>query len=160
MTVLLDIQLVSEHDDIPGREAMQRWLDAALQDRHPDAEVVVRIVDEQESHDLNLQYREMDKPTNVLSFPFEVPAVVQPDMERILLGDLVICAPVVASEAIQQSKNIEAHWAHILIHGALHLCGYDHQNDVQANEMEALETKIITGLGFAPPYESESQASA
>jgi len=160
MTVLLDIQLVSEQAGIPGREAMQQWLDAALQDSHPGAEVVVRVVDEQESHDLNLQYRDQDKPTNVLSFPFETPAVVLPDMESELLGDLVICAPVVASEAIEQGKSLEAHWAHMLVHGALHLCGYDHQNDVQANEMEALETDIIVGLGFAPPYESETQASA
>jgi len=160
MAMLLDIQLVSGHDGIPGREQMQQWLDAALKDRHPDAEVVVRIVDEQESHDLNKQYRDQDKPTNVLSFPFEAPAVVQSDMERVLLGDLVICAPVVASEAMQQGKILDAHWAHILIHGALHLCGYDHQNDVQASEMETLETEIITGLGFSPPYESESQASA
>lgn len=160
MPVLLDIQLVSEQAGIPGREAMQQWLDAALQDSYPDAEVVVRIVDEQESHDLNLQYRDQDKPTNVLSFPFETPAVALPDMESELLGDLVVCAPVVASEAIQQGKSLEAHWAHMLVHGALHLSGYDHQNDVQAKEMETLETDIIVGLGFAPPYESDSLASA
>ena len=160
MAVLLDIQLVSEHDGIPEPEHMQRWLDAALKDRHPDAEVVVRIVDEQESRELNLRYRDQDKPTNVLSFPIEVPTAVQSEMEWKLLGDLVICAPVVASEAMQQGKSLEAHWAHMLIHGALHLCGYDHQNDVQANEMETLETEIITGLGFAPPYASESLASA
>jgi len=156
MAVLLDIQLVSELDGIPGHKSMQRWLDAALKDSNPDAEVVVRIVDEQESRDLNMRYRKKDKPTNVLSFPFEAPAGVQ----LALLGDLVICAPVVAAEATQQGKSLEAHWAHMLIHGALHLTGYDHQNDVQASEMESLETVILTGLGFEPPYESESQVSA
>lgn len=160
MAVQLDIQLASGHDGIPDRESMQRWLDAALRDINPDAEVVVRIVDEQESHELNLRYRNKDKATNVLSFPFEKPDVLQDDMELALLGDLVVCAPVVAAEAVQQGKSLEAHWAHMLVHGALHLCGYDHQNDIEASEMESLETVIVTGLGFEPPYESESLASA
>ena len=160
MAVQLDIQLASRHAGIPGRESMQRWLDAALRDSNPDAEVVVRIVDEQESHDLNLRYRNKDKPTNVLSFLFEKPDVLQDDIEWTLLGDLVVCAPVVAAEAAQQGKSLDAHWAHMLIHGALHLCGYDHQNDSQASEMESLETDILTGLGFEPPYENTALASA
>ncbi len=160
MSVSMDCQLVSANPDTPQPEQMQRWLDAALKDLRPDAEVVVRIVDEAESRELNRQYRHINRPTNVLSFPFEIPAGMPADAELDLLGDLVVCAPVVATEAVQQGKPVDAHWAHMLVHGALHLCGYDHQNEQQASEMEALETDILTGLGYAAPYETDSLASA
>ncbi len=109
----------------------------------------MRIVDEDESQQLNGQYRQKDKPTNVLSFPADLPE----ELQLPLLGDLVICAPVVAREAEDQNKALDAHWAHMLVHGTLHLLGYDHIDETDATEMEALETQIITELGFAPPYE-------
>src|SRR5690606_24067449 len=94
-------------------------------------------------------YRHQDKPTNVLSFPADIPA----ELNLPLLGDLVICAPVVEREAMEQRKTLEAHWAHMVVHGTLHLVGYDHITEPEAEEMESLETKILTGMGFPPPYE-------
>ena len=114
--------------------------------------MTVRIVDEAESHDLNLTYRGKDRPTNVLSFPFECPD----EVELPLLGDLVICRQVVEREAIEQEKPLMAHWAHMIVHGSLHLLGYDHIEDDEAEEMESLETEIMQGLGFADPYLSEN----
>lgn len=106
-----------------------------------------------ESHSLNLTYRGKDKPTNVLSFPFEVP----PGMEMSLLGDLVICRQVVEKEAQEQGKPLEAHWAHMVVHGSLHLLGYDHIEDDEAEEMEALETEIMLALGYEDPYIAEKE---
>ena len=114
-------------------------------------EMTVRIVDEAESHELNLNYRGKDRPTNVLSFPFECPD----EVELPLLGDLVICRQVVEREAQEQDKPVMAHWAHMVVHGSLHLLGYDHIEDDEAEEMESLEAQIMTGLGFADPYLSE-----
>ena len=111
-------------------------------------ELTIRVVDEEESQSLNSQYRGKDNPTNVLSFPFEAPAEIELD----LLGDLVICAPVVGKEATEQSKEEIAHWAHMVIHGTLHLQGYDHIEDEEAEAMEALEVKILSALGFPDPY--------
>ena len=108
----------------------------------------MRIVDEAESQQLNFDYREKDKPTNVLSFPFQCP----PGIELPLLGDLVICAQVVAREAAEQQKTVTAHWAHMVVHGCLHLLGFDHINDEDAAEMEAEEIQILQELGFANPY--------
>jgi probable rRNA maturation factor len=108
----------------------------------------VYIVDETESQELNFQYRKKNKPTNVLSFPADIPDEVGVP----LLGDLVVCAPVVEREAKEQGKTLEAHWAHMLVHGTLHLLGYDHIEDDEANVMEALETRLITQLKFPAPY--------
>ena len=124
---------------------------SAVQPESDNVEMTVRIVDEAESHDLNLTYRGKDRPTNVLSFPFECPD----EVELPLLGDLVICRQVVEREAIEQEKPLMAHWAHMIVHGSLHLLGYDHIEDDEAEEMESLETKIMQGLGFADPYLSE-----
>ncbi|EEQ20787.1 metalloprotease [Yersinia intermedia ATCC 29909] len=115
------------------------------------AEVTVRLVDEAESHELNLTYRGKDKPTNVLSFPFEAP----PEIELPLLGDLIICRQVVEQEAIEQEKALLAHWAHMVVHGSLHLLGYDHIVDDEAEEMESIETEIMQSLGYPDPYISE-----
>ncbi|BDX06261.1 rRNA maturation RNase YbeY [Planctobacterium marinum] len=112
-------------------------------------ELTVRIVEEQESQSLNDTYRGKDKPTNVLSFPFEQP----PGLNLPLLGDLVVCQSVVAQEAKQQKKDISAHWAHMLVHGTLHLLGYDHINDQEAEEMERLEVHILNSLGIDDPYQ-------
>jgi len=114
-------------------------------------EVVIRLVDEAESRQLNHDYRGIDRPTNVLSFPFEAPAEVQLP----LLGDLVICAPVVAREAVEQGKAAKAHWAHMVIHGVLHLLGYDHQADDEAQQMEQRERELLYRLHFTDPYFDE-----
>lgn len=135
--------------DLPDAAALRRWVEAALPAARADAEVGLCIVDEPESQALNLRYRDLDKPTNVLSFPAELPA----ELNLPLLGDLVVCAPVVAREAMEQGKPLEAHWAHMLVHGTLHLLGYDHINDADAERMEALETDILTSLGYPDPYQ-------
>lgn len=154
MTIELDLQLAVESEDgLPSLEDIQLWLSSVVTKFQPQAEVTVRIVDEQESHQLNHDYRGKDKPTNVLSFPFEAP----PGMEIDLLGDLVICRQVVEREAIEQNKPLMAHWAHMVVHGSLHLLGYDHIEDDEAEEMESLETEIMQGMGFEDPYLAEKQ---
>lgn len=148
MSIILDLQLASEAKDLPDERQIQQWLDAAILPFQAEAEVTVRIVDEAESQQLNFDYREKNKPTNVLSFPFECP----PGIELPLLGDLVICAQVVAKEAAEQHKSLSAHWAHMVVHGSLHLLGFDHINEEDATEMEAEEIQILAELGFADPY--------
>ena len=148
MSIILDLQLASTADNLPSEAQIQLWLNAAVAPFQPVAEVTVRIVDETESQQLNFDYREKDKPTNVLSFPFQCP----PGIELPLLGDLVICAGVVAQEAKEQNKSLDAHWAHMVVHGSLHLLGFDHINDDDASEMEAEEIQILAELGFADPY--------
>jgi len=121
---------------------------------HHAAQLTVRLVDTEEGVALNQDYRHRQGPTNVLSFPFEEPFQLQPP----LLGDVVICAPLVASEARQQNKPLLAHWAHLVVHGTLHLLGYDHLGDNQAQVMEGLEIMILAQLGFSDPYnESDNQ---
>lgn len=148
MTITLDLQIASEAADLPAESDIQVWLDAALASYQRDFELTIRIVDNSESQSLNHQYRGKDKPTNVLSFPFEVPEGIELD----LLGDLVICAPVVKTEASEQEKPIIAHWAHMVIHGCLHLLGFDHITEEEALEMETLEIDILAKLGFNNPY--------
>lgn len=150
LDLCLDLQVASTAGDLPGSEQIELWASRALQDRREEAELSVRIVDEDESQELNCQYRHKDKPTNVLSFPADLP----PELELPLLGDLVICAPVVAREAAEQHKTLAAHWAHMVVHGTLHLLGYDHIDDDEAEIMEQLETEILLDLGFPAPYES------
>ena len=146
--LLLDVQRASRCTDLPSDEQIRNWVLAALRDGRDTAELSVRIVDEEESRQLNCQYRGKDKPTNVLSFPAELPE----ELDLPLLGDLVICAPVVAEEAEQQRKALLAHWAHMVVHGTLHLLGYDHIEDSDAEIMERLETELLAGLGIADPY--------
>jgi len=153
-TVILDLQLAcADENGLPAEAAFQRWLEAAVTPFQPESEVTIRLVDEAESHELNLTYRGKDKPTNVLSFPFEAP----PGIELPLLGDLIICRQVVEQEAAEQGKSPEAHWAHMVVHGTLHLLGYDHIEDAEAEEMEALETEIMLALGYPDPYISEKE---
>lgn len=145
----LDLQLAC--DDFPGIPEAARfaaWAEAALAGERDQAELSIRVVGEDEGRALNRQYREKDYATNVLSFPADIPDYV----ELPLLGDLVICAPVVAAEARQQGKTPEAHWAHMVVHGVLHLLGYDHIEDSLAEVMENRERKILSGFGFADPY--------
>ena len=150
--MIIDLQMACEQESgLPTAEQIEEWATAAVQPQSDEVEMTVRIVDEAESHALNLNYRGKDRPTNVLSFPFECPD----EVELPLLGDLVICRQVVEREAQEQDKPVMAHWAHMVVHGSLHLLGYDHIEDDEAEEMESLETQIMTGLGFADPYLSE-----
>ena len=154
MSVTLGLQLASASTDgLPTEAQLQGWLDGTILGFQQEAEVTVRIVDEAESNELNLTYRGKDKPTNVLSFPFEAP----PGLELPLLGDLVICRQVVEREAEEQGKPLMAHWAHMVVHGSLHLLGYDHIEDEEAEEMEALERDIMQELGFADPYLTDEE---
>jgi len=147
MTATVDVQRAI--DVGPADEQISRWVDGVLQAEHQaDTELTVRIVDEQESAELNEQYRHKQGPTNVLSFPFESP----PGVELNLLGDLVICAPVVQREAQQQDKDELAHWAHMVVHGTLHLLGYDHLQQDEAEAMENREIRIMEDLGYSDPY--------
>jgi probable rRNA maturation factor len=135
---------------VPASASFRRWIEAALKGarRRKASEVSVRIVDAEEGRALNLQYRGRDYATNVLSFPVELP----PGVDLPLIGDLVICAPVVTREAAEQGKKPADHWAHLTVHGTLHLLGYDHIDEAEAEAMEALETKVLAGLGIADPY--------
>lgn len=151
MSVMLDLQIATEANDVPDAAQFQRWAEAALNVRINESELTVRVVDASESQTLNATYRGKDKPTNVLSFPFEVPDGI----DLPLLGDLVICAEVVREEAQNQQKPLQNHWAHMVVHGTLHLLGYDHIEDAEAEEMEALEIKILAELGIDNPYEAE-----
>ncbi|BBM02210.1 rRNA maturation RNase YbeY [Microbulbifer sp. GL-2] len=144
----LDVQRASRCTYLPSDDDIRSWVIAALPAHRKEVELAVRIVDEDESQQLNHQYRGKDKPTNVLSFHTDFPA----ELNLPLLGDLVICAPIVQMEADQQGKSLPAHWAHMLVHGTLHLLGYDHIDDAEAEVMEQLETKLLAQLGFADPY--------
>lgn len=150
MTYQIDIESNSQSQHIPAMVDLERWISVALQSQKlEEAEVSVYIVDEDESQELNAQYRGKDYPTNVLSFP----ADIAEEVGTPLLGDLVVCAPVVEREAQEQGKTLQAHWAHMLIHGSLHLVGFDHIDDDEAEVMETLETQILTGLGYPAPYQ-------
>lgn len=154
MAIELDLQIAVESEQgLPSADEFQGWLDKTITPFQQDAELTIRIVDEEESQQLNRDYRGKDKPTNVLSFPFEVP----PGVEMDLLGDMIICRQVVEKEAIEQSKPLIAHWAHMVVHGSLHLLGYDHIEDDEAEEMEALETEIMLDMGFDDPYLVEKE---
>lgn len=157
MDLELDLQLVADGVWTPSQTDLARFGAAALGGRRERAELTIRVVDEQESRALNLRFRGQDKPTNVLSFPFDPPpGLVEADPVFDLLGDLVICASLVQREALEQGKEELAHWAHLVVHGVLHLLDYDHLNEDDAAEMEGLETAILQGLGFPPPYEEIS----
>ena len=146
--VLVDVQRAVDGDDLPDDEDFREWAEVVLAGSDEAVEVTIRLVDVQESAELNKRYRLKSGPTNVLSFPFEPP----PDVHSALLGDLVICAPLVRQEAVDQGKQIQAHWAHMVVHGLLHLQGYDHQTAADARQMESLEIKILGELGYPDPY--------
>lgn len=142
------LQQASCSNTVPSVAQLRDWANAALQGKREAAELLVRVVDEAESAALNNTYRGKNTPTNVLSFPLDAP----PNIPCIHLGDLVVCAPVVEREAAEQGKRIEAHWAHMVVHGVLHLLGYDHINDAEASFMESDETRILQSLGYPDPY--------
>ncbi|MGV6808082.1 MAG: rRNA maturation RNase YbeY [bacterium] len=148
MAITLHFENASGDAAIPDEEDVHRWASLALSNRHPDAELCIRVVSADESAALNGQYRNRNTPTNVLSFPSDLPA----DIPSNLIGDLAICADVVGREARDQGKSLQAHWAHMVIHGCLHLLGYDHQTDQEAEAMESLEIALLDQLGVNDPY--------
>ena len=151
----VDIQVASTSQNLPNQGQIDQWALAAItaacqasgQERQ-EAEISLRIVDNDEGTELNEHWRQKQGPTNVLSFPSDFPA----ELNLPLLGDLVVCSPVVEREALEQGKSLQAHWAHMIVHGTLHLLGYDHIADEEAQEMEALESQVIQQLGFPDPY--------
>jgi probable rRNA maturation factor len=144
----IEVQMASAVPDLPDETQMLRWADAVCRRFGTSGhEVCIRVVDAEEGRNLNRQYRGADKPTNVLSFAAEVDA---PDIE--VLGDIVICAPVVLSEAAAQGKTVTDHFAHMVIHGMCHLHGYDHEHEEEAQIMESLEVELLAGFGVANPY--------
>jgi probable rRNA maturation factor len=148
VTVTVDLQIAYE-GKVPEQALFQKWAEAALQeDVTEDCELSIRLVEVEESAELNNTYRGKTGPTNVLSFPFDSPIPMEPK----LLGDLVICVPIVEKEALEQAKQLEHHWAHLVVHGCLHLLGYDHIEDEQAEEMEAFEVEILQTLAIDNPY--------
>lgn len=150
MSVTIDLGRASAERGIPTRKQFRLWAEAALAGIGDDSArrmLSIRIVDTEESAALNGQYRHKQGPTNILSFP--VPAESQ---QAGLLGDLAICAPVVTREATEQHKPLPHHWAHLVVHGVLHLLGYDHEKPRDAKTMETLEIRILAGLGIQDPY--------
>ncbi len=137
---------------VPAAGSFRRWAGAALAGRIRQADLAIRIVDSDEGRALNRHYRGKDYATNVLSFPAELPEGLPPGVRMPLLGDLVICAPVVAREAREQGKPLAAHYAHLTVHGVLHLLGWDHEDGPEAEAMEQLEREILAGLGIEDPY--------
>jgi probable rRNA maturation factor len=140
---------------IPAANSFKRWAAAACEGRILKADLAIRLVDSKEGLSLNRHYRGREYPTNVLSFPAELPADVEMPMP--LLGDLVICAPVVEREAEEQGKHVNAHYAHLTVHGVLHLLGLNHEDDREAEAMELLEREILAGLGYGDPYADEDE---
>ncbi|GAA4815730.1 endoribonuclease YbeY [Marinicella pacifica] len=146
---MIQLDLINEDNlPVPDADQFQNWLNQIAKKLNISGEVCIKIVDKTESRDLNSTYRQKDKPTNVLSFPSEIPDFVDSNH----LGDLAICAPVVEEEALEQNKSINNHWAHLTIHGCLHLLGYDHIEDTEAEAMEALEIELLAELGIENPY--------
>ena len=154
MKIAIDIVNDSQSDTTPELKQCQSWLESALAhlENSRALELSIRFVESTEIQRLNREYRSKDKPTNVLSFPSQIPEAVAAEMDSYHLGDIAICSEIVESEAQAQNKQLDAHWAHLLIHGLLHLLGYDHDSDEQASEMENLEIQILKTLGFPDPY--------
>lgn len=146
----LDLQTTKISASLPKYSDFLRWVTLATSGHRDDAEISIKVVTESEIQKLNYQYRGKNQPTNVLSFPAEFPKGVEVD----LIGDLVICESIVQRESEQQQKTLQAHWAHMVIHGTLHLLGYTHDNDTDAERMESLEIKILRNLGYDNPYQS------
>ena len=153
MTFQIDIENVSSIDSIPDEQSIIKWTKLALEKKHKNAEICLRIVDIDEGQYLNKEWRNKDAATNVLSFPVGETIEHAPN----LLGDIVICAPIVEQEAKQQEKDSDAHWAHLIIHGILHLQGYDHMTDEEASVMEEKEIQILKETGYTNPYAVESK---
>lgn len=156
MEIELDIQTATTAVNIPRDDQFKLWVETVLVGKPNDFTLAIRVVDEQEGQRLNRQYRNKDHATNVLSFPLDLPETLPAEIRLSQLGDLVICAPVVSREAMQQHRPETDHWAHLTIHGVLHLLGYNHEVADEATVMESLETKILAGLGISDPYQEIS----
>ncbi|MDP1930145.1 MAG: rRNA maturation RNase YbeY [Gammaproteobacteria bacterium] len=155
MIATLDFDNACPQAAVPMQDEFQRWIECAQQQADVATKPVnigIRIVDEIESAQLNRDYRGKDYATNVLSFNSDLPESLLNELDEIPLGDLAICAPVVQREAVEQGKTLNAHWTHMVVHGVLHLNGFDHENDDDAERMEALEKAILATLGIADPY--------
>ena len=150
MSIDIDVQYATDWPDIPDENNFRQWVETALRGLKENAELTIRIVDEEEGSQLNEQWRKSTGSTNVLSFPHEEVKEIATE----LLGDIVICAPVVDREAIEQNKDNHAHWAHMVVHGVLHLNGFDHINSEDADRMENLEIKILKKLDIKNPYQN------
>ena len=150
------VQYASQRPGLPAEADIRHWAGLALAGIDRPGELTIRIIDGEEGRRLNAAYRGRDYATNVLSFPFEAP----PGMDASVLGDIAICAPVVAAEAADQGKTAEAHWAHMVVHGVLHLLGYDHKSEADAREMETLEVALLRRLGLPDPYGPPCQGRA
>ena len=156
MPTELEVQRSTSATGIPDDGQFQRWADAALAGHPGRRSLAIRIVDEPEAQRFNREYRDKDHATNVLSFPAELPEGLPEDVKQAQLGDLLICAAVVEREAVEQKRPQADHWAHLTVHGILHLLGYDHQQTAEAEVMETLETEILAALGVPDPYEDIS----
>ena len=159
--MIVDLQIASVNKQLPTLTQLEKWTKLALKTACGEAEITIRMVDNEESHELNLLYRGQDKATNVLSFPFEQPEFEDPELAAAMatelgsvsyIGDLVVNAPLLVQEAAQQHKRVIDHWAHLIIHGTLHLQGFDHIEDQEAQVMEALEARLLASLNIANPY--------
>ena len=159
MKVIIELMNASSETRLPSKQDFQHWTEATLlalsgkssARRQEAAELSIRLVDETESATLNEKFRQKKGATNILSFPCS-----ESDVQEInLLGDLAICVPLVKKEATEQKKSLEAHWAHLTVHGVLHLYGYDHEEDQPAKKMEDMEISILNTLGYVNPYEQD-----
>ena len=148
MSITINVQYASSCLDIPDKKKFNKWATICLDGINQKAEITIRIVDECEISELNKKWRGIDKETNVLSFP-----AGENEVMPNLLGDIVICAPIIIREATEQNKDSEAHWAHMVLHGILHLVGYDHVNENDANVMESMEIEKLRSLNYPNPYE-------
>lgn len=154
MNVTVELQNASlDQDGLPSEETLETWAQKALEigGRTADAELTVRLVEPQEIQSLNALYRHIDRPTNILSFPFECPE----EVELPLIGDLIVCMQVLRREAEEQGKSVDEHFAHLIVHGCLHLIGYDHIEPQDAQIMEPLEVKAVMALGYDNPYKDD-----
>lgn len=138
----LTVQYAVDKFGLPSKQLFAKWAEAALQ---KPAEITIRLIDQQEGEALNRQFRGKQTATNILTFVYE--------NDKFIRGDIALCVPVILAESVQQQKDLKAHFAHLTVHGLLHLQGYDHMDDIEAVNMEALEIDILTRLGFANPYE-------
>ncbi len=148
---LITVQRAVAKNEMPAATQLKQWAKEVLKSKTPDVEMTIRIVTVAEMTELNTQYRHKTGATNVLSFPYDMPVGL--DDGPVLLGDIVICANIVQQEAAAQGKPVIAHWAHMVVHGTLHLLGYDHETPADADIMESLEKMILKKLGFSDPYQ-------
>ncbi len=154
MSFLIDIQ--NELSALPfDQTAIETWVKAALCEKTQNAELTLRFVPPQEMIELNSQYRKKNSTTNVLSFPSEIPEEIAQQLDTPFIGDIIVCPEVLLTESQEQDKDLEFHWAHIIIHGVLHLLGYDHIEEDDAKKMQALEIKILNKLNYQNPYEND-----